>query len=78
MLGHRYVKEISLVAILATKTSAGVTPEVNLREHEICTPPPSVNKTVHSCYETKRRLRQKSKNRGISSPTKRTHVLKKF
>ena len=29
---HRYVEEISSVAMLATKRSAGVTPKVNLRE----------------------------------------------
>ena len=36
--GHRYVEEISLAAMLATKRSAGVTPEVNLREYVTHTP----------------------------------------
>ena len=35
-------------AILATKWSADVVPEVNLWEHVICTPPPSTNKAAHS------------------------------
>ena len=33
MTTHRYGEEKSLASMLATKRSAGVTPEVNLREH---------------------------------------------
>ena len=34
--------------MLAAKRMAGVTPEVNLRQHVTCTPPPSVNNAAHS------------------------------
>ena len=47
---------------------ASVTPEVNLRDHITCMPPPSVNKDALYVFET-----QKSpevQNRAISSPTK--------
>ena len=33
---------------------AGVTPELNLREHVTCTLPPSANKAIHSGFETHR------------------------
>ena len=33
---------------------------------------------AHSGFETQRRRHQKSKNMGISDPTKRTYVLQKF
>ena len=66
-----------LAAMLATKSSAGVTPEVNLKECISHTPPPSVNKAVYSGFETQRRHHQKSKT-GISGPTKRTYVLQIF
>ena len=46
-------------AMLAAKRSAGVAPEVNLREHISHTPPPSVNKAAHSGFETQRRQHQK-------------------
>ena len=36
MPAHRYVEENSLAAMLAIKRSAGVAPEVNLREHVTC------------------------------------------
>ena len=52
-------------AMLATKSLAGVTPEVNLRE---CIPhmsPPSANKAAHSSFEPQRRCHQKSKT-GVS------------
>ena len=41
------------------KRSAGVTPEVNFREHVTCIPPPSTNKVAHSGFETQRRRHQK-------------------
>ena len=52
-------------AMLAPKRSAGVAPEVNLREHVTYMPPPSVNKAAHSGFETQRRHHQKSKT-GVS------------
>ena len=65
MPAHRYVEENSSAAMLATKRSAGVTPEVNFRECVICTPLQSAIKVVHSGFETHRRHRQKSKT-GVS------------
>ena len=53
------MEEIGLVAMLATKRSAGFVPEVNLREHATCMPLPIVNKAAHS--ETQRTCHQKSK-----------------
>ena len=62
----RYVKEISLAAMLAANRVAGVTPEVNLMGGITCMLPPSVNKDAHSGFETqKRRCHQKSKT-GVS------------
>ena len=63
MPGCRYVEEISLAAMPATKRLAGVKPEVNLGE--TCTPPSSANKAAHSGFETQRRHHQKSKT-GVS------------
>ena len=63
--------------MLATTRSAGVTLEVNLREHVTCTPPPSVNKVAHSGLEIHSRPYQKSKT-GTGGPTKRTCVLQKL
>ena len=54
-----------MATMLATKRLAGVTPEVNLREHVTCTLPPSVNKAAHSGLKTQRRHHQKSKT-GVS------------
>ena len=51
--------------MLAIKRSAGVTSEVNIREHTLHTPLPSVNKVAHFGFETQRRHHQKSKT-GIS------------
>ena len=61
--------------MLAAKRLAGVGPDVNLREGVTHTPSPSLNKAAHSGFETQRRRHQKLKNRGISGPTKRTHIL---
>ena len=52
-------------AMLAAKRSAGVSPEVNLRECISRTPLPSANKAAHSGFETRRRHHQKSKT-GVS------------
>ena len=46
---------------VAAKRSAGVTPEVNVREHISRTPLPSANKTAYSGFETQGRHHQKSK-----------------
>ena len=43
------------------KRSAGVAPEVNLREHVTCMSVPNMNKSAHSGIETQRRHHQKSK-----------------
>ena len=56
-----YVENISLVAMLAAKRLAGVAPEVNLREHVICIPPPSANKAAYFGFEIQSRCHQKSK-----------------
>ena len=70
--------EIGLAAKLAAKRSAGVTPQVNLRECVTHTPPPNMNKAAHSGFETQRKTSPEVQSRGISGSTKRTHVLKKF
>ena len=43
----RYMEENSLAAMLSTKSSAGVAPEVNLRECVACMPLPNVNRAVY-------------------------------
>ena len=50
-----HVEEMGLAAMLATKRSTGVAPEVNLGEHVTCLPLQSVNKAAHSGFETQRR-----------------------
>ena len=45
-------------AMLTAKRLAGVPPEVNLGEHLSYTPLPSMNKVVHSGFETQRILQQ--------------------
>ena len=45
---RRFVEENGSVA----EMSAGVAPEVNLREHVKCVPLPRANKAVHSEFET--------------------------
>ena len=54
----RYVEEICLAVMLDPKRSAGVTPEVNLRQCVTHTPPPSTNKAAHSGFETQKRCYQ--------------------
>ena len=73
-----YVEEIGMAAMLVTKRSAGVAPEVNLRECVMCMPLPSANKAAHSGFETHwRETSPEVQNNGISGPTKRTRVLQK-
>ena len=67
-----------LVAILATKSSAGVTPEVNLRECISHMPPPNANKATHSGFETQRRCHQKSKTWVSVAPQKGLRSSKNF
>ena len=50
-----------LATMLAVKRLAGVTPELNLREHTSHTPLPSTNKATLSGFETQRKRNQKSK-----------------
>ena len=52
MPGCRYVEENGSAAMLAAKMSAGVTPVVNLRDCVTRMPLLSVNKAVHSGFET--------------------------
>ena len=58
----------------AAKKLAGVTPEVNLKEHATCTPPPNVNKAARSGFQNPPEVQ----NRGISDPTIRTNVIQKI
>ena len=77
---RRYVDEISSAAMLATKRSAGVASEVNLREHVM------LLIRLHQVWIRQNpvwlwNLEETSpevQNRGISGPTKRTHVLQKL
>ena len=55
------MEEIGSAAMLATKRLAGVTPEVNLREHVTYMPLPSMNKAAYFGFETQGRHHQKSK-----------------
>ena len=59
--------------MLATKTLAGVTSQLNLRERVTHTPLPSVNKAAHCTFETGRK-----ENRGIRGPAKRTCLFAWF
>ena len=61
--------------MLAAKRSAGVTPEVNLREHVTCMPLPSANKAANSGFETQRRHHQKSKT-AVSVATQKFFLKK--
>ena len=72
------MEETSSAAMLATKRSAGVTPEVNLREHVTHTPPPSANKAAHSGFEIHRRHYQKSKTGVSVAPQKGLMSSKNF
>ena len=51
MPAPRYVEENGLAAILTTKRSAGVLPEVNPRKYVTCMPLPRANKAAHSGFE---------------------------
>ena len=73
MLLHKY----GSAAMVATKRSTGVSPEVNVKECTSCMLLPSANKAAHSGFETQRRPPE-VQNRGISRPTKRIDVLQFF
>ena len=74
MPAHRYVEENSSAAKLATKKSAGVAPEVNLRGHVTCMLPQSTNKAAHSGLKR----HQKSKTGVSVAPQKGLMSSKKF
>ena len=78
MPARRYVGKISSVAMLAAKMSAGVAPEMNLKEHVTCMPMPSANKAAHSGFETQRRHHQKSKTGVSVVPQKELMSSKNF
>ena len=44
----RYIEEKGLATMLATKSSAGILPEMNLREPVTCVPLLSTNKATYS------------------------------
>ena len=61
MPGHMYMEENGLTAMLATKRSAGIITEVNLRYHVTHMPLPRAYKTSLSGFEIQTRCRQKFK-----------------
>ena len=73
MPAHGYVEKNGSTVMLATKRLAGVPPEVNLREHVICMPPPCMNKAAHSGIET-----QNSKTGVLGAPQKELKSSKNF
>ena len=50
----RYVEKKGLAALLVTKRSAGVTPEVNFKKCATRMPLPSANRAAHSGFETQK------------------------
>ena len=69
--------EEQLAAMLTVNRSAGVTPQVNLREHVTCMPLPSRKKAGHSGFETQIRYHHKFKTEVSVAPQKRIHVSTK-
>ena len=65
-----YVEQNGAAAMLATKRSASVTPEVNLMEHVTHMPLPTANKAAHSGFENHRTHYHKSKTRISVTPQK--------
>ena len=76
--GHicRYVDWKGLATMLTSIQSAGVTPEVNLR-NSLHAGNKAHKQGIHPGFETQGSI-TKVQNRGISSLTKRTYVLQKF
>ena len=56
--------------MLAINRSAGITPEMNLREHVTCMPLSSRNKAGHSAFETQIRCHHKFKTEVPVAPQK--------
>ena len=77
MPGCRYMEEISVATMLATKMLAGVIPEVNFRECVTCMPPPSPNKGALSEFEIQRR-HYESPKRVLVAPQKGFMCSKNF
>ena len=67
MPAHSNVEENGLAVMWR---SAGVAPEVNLREHITCTPLSTTNKAAHFGFETQGRRHQKSKTWVSVAPQK--------
>ena len=65
MVVCRYVDEKVSAAMLATKRSVGVAPELYFREHTSYMSLPSTVNAAHSGFKTQRRHHQKSKT-GVS------------
>ena len=76
MLVHKYVDWNGLAAMLATKRSAGVAPEVNLR-FPLHSGTKHTGKGIHSGFETQGRHHQKSEI-GVSVAPKWTDILQKY
>ena len=73
MPGCRYMEENGLAMMLL----ASLVPEVDLRECVTHTPPPSMNKAVHSGFEMQKRHHQKSKT-GVSVTPRKDLCSPKF
>ena len=63
--------------MLTSIQSAGVTPEVNLR-NLLCVARKHASEGIHPGFETPGQTSPEVQNRGISGPAKRTYVLQKF
>ena len=78
MLTHSYAEQNGSDARLAAKRLAGVTPEVNIREHGTCIPPASANKAAHSGFETQRRCHQQKSKTWVSVARQKRLMSSKF
>ena len=67
---RKYVEEIGAAAMLVTKRSAGVAPDVNLRERAICTHALSANKAEPILALKPRRDITRSPKQGYQWPHK--------
>ena len=66
MPAQRYVEENRLDAMLTSKRSVDITPEVNLGKSVTHTPVPSANKAAHSIFETPEEKSSEVQIRNIS------------
>ena len=71
MTPHSYEEENGSAAMLTTKRSAGVTPDMNLIDCVTHTPPPNANKAAHSGFLYPEKMSPEVQNKGISGSTKR-------